>query len=407
MEELSRALEDVFRREKSRVVGALVRVLGGLDVAEEAFQEAALAALASWPTSGRPTNPAAWLTTAAKNWARDAGRHRDIVARKAPLLVEDEATAPPLLDPIGDDELRLLFACCHPVLTLESQVALTLKVVAGFTTEEIARAFVCPERTIAQRIVRAKRTIEEQRVPFVVPEGPELEERLAAVLTVVYLLFNEGHTARAGKLMRIDLQAEAMRLARVLCDLLPDEPDVYGVYALIAFGVARAASRTDARGELVLLADQDRSSWDRRAIKEGLVALQRARRLLRRGPRESAGHVLEAEIAACHATATTWEATDWTAILRAYDALVVARPSPVVALNRAVAVCMCRGPAEALAEIAPLEEPLAGYHLFHAMRADFRSRLGEDARDDYRRALELTQNESERAFLRRKLDPTG
>lgn len=400
MAELSHALEDVFRREKGRVVGGLVRLLGNLDAAEEAFQEAVLAALPAWRADGTPSNPAAWLTTAAKNYARDAIRHRRIVDRKAPLLVEDDWVAPPTLASIADDELRLIFTCCHPVLTLDTQVALTLKVVADFSTEEIARAFLCPEKTIARRLTRAKRTLEEGRIAYAVPERAELPERIAPVLAVVYLLFNEGHTTREGPLMRLDLQAEALRLARVLCDLLPDEPEVFGLYALIAFGVARAATRTDERGELLLLSEQDRSRWDRAAIKEGLVALLRARRL---GGGES--YLLQAEIAACHATAPTWEATDWARIFRAYDDLLAVAPSPVVAMNRAVAICMKEGPATALAALAPLEAELASYHLFYALRADFRSRQGEDARDDYRRALELASNESERTFLRKKIDP--
>lgn len=400
MAELSHVLEDVFRREKGRVVGGLVRLLGNLDAAEEAFQEAVLAALPAWRANGTPSNPAAWLTTAAKNYARDAARHRRIVDREAPLLIEDDLVAPATLASIADDELRLIFTCCHPVLTLDTQVALTLKVVAGFNTEEIARAFLCPEKTIARRLTRAKRTLEEERVGYAVPERAELPERLAPVLAVVYLCFNEGHTTREGPLIRLELQAEALRLSRVLCDLLPDEPEVFGLYALIAFGVARAATRMNERGELLLLSEQDRSRWDRAAIKEGLVALQRARRL---GGAES--YVLQAEIAACHATAPTWEGTGWARILRAYDALLAVAPSPVVAMNRAVAICMQQGPAAALAALAPLEAELANYHLFYALRADFRSRQGEDAHDDYRRALELASNESERAFLRKKIDP--
>ena len=398
MAELSHALEDVFRREKGRVVGGLVRLLGNLDAAEEAFQEAVLAALPAWRASGPPLNPAAWLTTAAKNYARDAARHRRVVDRKAPLLASDDWVAPATLASIADDELRLIFTCCHPVLSLDTQVALTLKVVASFSTEEIARAFLCPETTIARRLTRAKRTLEEARVTYDVPERAELGERLAPVLAVVYLLFNEGHTASEGPLLRLDLQAEALRLARVLCDLLPDEPEVFGLYALIAFGIARATTRTNEQGELLLLSEQDRSRWNRAAIKEGLVALLRARRL---GGGEST--LLQAEIAMCHATAPTWEATDWARILRAYDELLRVAPSPVVAMNRAVAVCMQAGPAAALATLAPLEAQLANYHLFYALRADFRSRQGEDARSDYRRALELASNESERAFLRKKI----
>jgi RNA polymerase sigma-70 factor (ECF subfamily) len=285
------------------------------------------------------------------------------------------------------------------VLSLDSQVALTLKVVAGFTTEEIARAFLSPEKTIAQRIVRAKRTIEEARLPYDVPERAELPERLASVLAVVYLIFNEGHTTHEGPLMRLDLQAEALRLGRLLCDLLPGEPEAFGLFALIAFSFARAATRTDERGTLLLLSEQDRLRWDRPTIKEGLMALQRARRLGGRGT-----YVLQAEIAACHTTAQDWDSTDWSRILGCYDELLALTPSPVVALNRAVAVCMHDGPAEGLAALSELEAPLASYHLFYALRADFRRRLGQDARDDYRRALELAGNESERSFLRRRID---
>ena len=406
MEELtSAALDEVFRREKGRVVGALVRLFGDLDTAEEAFQEAVLAALPSWRgPGGLPANPGAWLTTAAKNHARDAARHRHIVDRTAPLLAEaDEAPATPeTREAIVDDELRLIFTCCHPALTLDTQVALTLKVVAGLTTDEIARAFLAPEKTIAQRITRAKATIEEQRLRYEVPGRLELPERLAAVLAVVYLVFNEGHTTREGPLMRLDLQAEALRLGRVLGDLLPNEPDVFGLLALMAFSFARAATRTDERGALLLLADQDRARWDRPMIKEGLIALQRARRLGGGG-----SYVIQAEIASCHTTAPAWETTDWSRILGCYDELMAHAPSPVVALNRAVAVCMTEGPEEGLAALAEVAAPLARYHLFYALRADFRRRLGQDARDDYGRALELASNEGERAFLRRKIDEAG
>ncbi|HEY8086701.1 MAG TPA: DUF6596 domain-containing protein, partial [Polyangiaceae bacterium] len=369
------------------------------DAAEEAFQEAVLAALPAWRAGGVPANPAAWLTTAAKNHARDAARHKRVVERKAPLLVENDMVTPETIESISDDELRLIFTCCHPVLTLDTQVALTLKVVAGFTTDEIARAFLSPEKTIAQRITRAKKTIEDEHLPYEVPERAQLPERLASVLAVVYLIFNEGHTTREGPLMRLDLQAAAQRLTRQLCDLLPTEPEVFGLFALIALSVARAATRTDERGELLLLSEQDRSRWDRPTIKEGLMALQRARRLGGRG-----SYVLQAEIAACHTTAAAWDTTDWRRILGCYDELLALTPSPVVALNRAVAVCMHDGPEEGLAALAELEAPLASYHLFYALRADFRRRLGQDARDDYRRALELAGNESERSFLRRRID---
>jgi RNA polymerase sigma-70 factor, ECF subfamily len=346
-----------------------------------------------------PTNPGAWLTTAAKNHARDAARHQRIVDLKSPLLSEQGSEMPELPDSISDEQLRLIFTCCNPALTLDSQVALTLKVVAGLTTDEIARGFLCPEKTISQRITRAKKAIEERQLPYEVPERLQLPERLAPVLAVVYLVFNEGHTTRQGPLMRLDLQTEALRLARMLCDLLPNESEVFGLFALIALSLARAGTRTDEHGDLLLLSDQDRSRWDRAMIKEGLLALQRARRL------GSAGaYTLQAEISVCHATATTWADTDWSRILRSYDELLALTPSPIVALNRAVAVCMHSGPAAGLEALSELEAPLSNYHLFFSLRADFRSRAGENARDDYERALLLASNESERRFLRRKID---
>ena len=399
MEDLIRALDDVVRCEKGRVVGGLVRLLGSLDAAEEAFQDAVVAALARWPADGTPDNPAAWLTATARNHALDAARHRSVVKRKTSWLKVDDMVAPSTIESVSDDLLRLIFTCCHPALTLDSQVALTLKVVAGFSTDEIARAFLSPEKTVAQRLTRAKATIQEKRLPYEVPERAELSQRLASVLAVVYLIFNEGHTARAGTLMRVDLQEEALRLARLLCDLLPNEPETYALFALVAFSLARAASRTDERGEVLLLAQQDRTRWNRPLIKEALLALTRARRL---GGRES--YRWQAEIAACHVTAPTWEHTDWGRIVTAYDQLVASSPSPVVALNRAVALSMIAGPAEALEALAPLEAPLHQYHLFYATRADLRRRLGQDGRDDYARALALTTNEGERRFLQRQLE---
>ncbi len=389
----------VSRRDRGRVLAQLVRFLGSIDAAEEAFQEAVLSALATWPERGVPDSPSAWLMTSAKNHALDRLRHRRIVDAKAPLLAENPMTPADTFESVGDDQLRLLFTCCHPALPPEGQVALTLKLIAGFSTEEMARAFLCPETTIAQRIVRAKRTIDEKRLPYEVPGRAELPERLASVLAVVYLVYNEGHTSRAGGLMRLDLQREALRLARLLCDLLPGEAEVFALFAIVAFGCARAATRLDARGDLVLLSEQDRGRWDRALIKDGLVALARARRI---GPRGS--YVLQAEIAACHAIAPAWEKTDWAAILHAYDELCALDPSPVIALNRAVALSMEEGPAAGLAALAELEEPLSRYHHFYATRADLRRRLGLDATADYERALALAENEDERRFLRRKLD---
>ena len=393
MAELSATLDEVVRREKGRVVGGLVRLLGNLDAAEEAFQDAVVAALATWPSSGTPVNPAAWLTSTARNRARDVARHRKVMHAKASLLAEDDIMPATTIEAVSDDELRLIFTCCHPELTLESQVALTLKVVAGLTTGQIARAFLAEDKTIGQRISRAKGTIEAKQLRYEVPDRAELPQRLASVLAVIYLVFNEGHANRDD-----ELQREALRLARGLCDLLPSEPEPFGVVALIAFSLARAATRTDEAGDVLLLAQQDRARWDRPLIVEGLMALARARRLGGRG-----AYVLQAELAACHAVAGSWDETDWAAILRTYDELYALSGSPVDALNRAVAVAMVLGPQEALAALVPLEEPLARYHLFYATRADFRRRLGEDARMDYERALELAPSEADRTFLRKQM----
>lgn len=391
------ALETVFRREKARVVGGLLRSLGSLDAAEEAFQDAVAAALGAWTEV--PENPAAWLTTTARHRALDAARHQRVVADKAPLLREDAVVEPQTLRSIDDDPLRLIFTCCHPALTLESRVALTLKVVVGLSTEEIARAFLSPDKTVAQRIARAKRILEEQRIPYEVPEKSELPERLAAVLAVLYLVFNEGHTAREGPLVRVDLQAEALRLALELTNLLPTEPEVFGLVALIAFSLARAHTRTDGEGELVPLPRQDRARWEGRLIKEGLMALSRARRL-----QGSGRYATEAEIAACHVTAPTWEATDWPRILGLYDALLAVDPSPVVALNRSVALGFVAGPDAALAELEALAGPLASYHPFFVVRAEMRRRAGQSPIEDLTRALSLVTNERERRYLERELE---
>jgi RNA polymerase sigma factor (sigma-70 family) len=388
-------LADIVRRERPRIVGALLRASGSIDVAEEAFQDAVVAALASWPVHGVPDNPAAWLTAAAKNRVRDAHRHRSVVDEKAPLLAEDPMQTD--VQTISDDQLRLIFTCCHPELPREAQVALTLKVIAGFSTEELARAFLVPEVTMAQRIVRAKRTIEQRHLGVAEPGTRDLGDRLAAVLEVVYLIFNEGHTAREGALVRVDLQAEALRLGRELADLLPREPEVYGLVALMAFAAARATTRTDADGVLLRLSEQDRGQWHVGLIEEGLHALARARTL------GGGIYTLQAEIAACHVTAPSWEATDFARIVTIYGELQGRTGSPVVALNRAIAIAMRDGPAAGLAELGELEEPLARYHLFYATRADLLTRLGRDGRADYERALELATNDSEREFLRRQL----
>jgi len=396
--ELSAIIEAVVREERGRILGGLMRLCGSLDAAEEAFQEATLVALHEWKVSGVPGNPAAWLTTVAKNRARDMRRRRAVAEAKAPLLVEDEMSAPETIDTVSDDCLRLIFTCCHPELAADNQIALTLKVVAGFSTEEIARAFVSSEATISQRILRAKQTIEDKRLSYEIPDPSDLSERLTAALGVVYAMFNEGHTSRSGPLMRLDLQAEALRLGRLLGDLVPREPEVFGLVAMMAFSAARARTRVDADGLPILLSAQDRSRWDASLLREGLVALQRARTLHGRG-----AHVIQAEIAACHVTASRWEATDWATILGFYDELLATTRSAIVALNRAIAVAMLRGPVEGLAELKALETPLATYHLFYATRADFLERAGRDPRDDLKRAIALATNDSERRLLERRL----
>jgi RNA polymerase sigma factor (sigma-70 family) len=395
--DLTAIVEETVRREHGRIVGGLLRLCGNLDAAEEAFQEAALAAIQAWREQ-IPANPGAWLMTAAKNSAKDARRHRAVVDAKAPLLVEDDMDARETIDTVSDDYLRLIFTCCHPELSTDNQIALTLKVVAGFSTEEIARAFVCSESTISQRILRAKQTLEQKRVPYEIPDLAELGARLAAVLGVVYAMFNEGHTGHSGPLMRLDLQAEALRLGRLLCDLVPSEPEAFGLLAIMAFSAARAGTRVDAEGLPVLLSAQDRSRWDRGLIREGLMALQRARSLGGHGP-----YVVQSAIAATHVTAPAWEQTDWAAIVALYDVLGAITPSPVVALNRAVAVSMRAGPAEGLEALKNLERPLADYHLFYATRADFLERAGKDPRPDLHKAISLATNDGERRLLERRL----
>ncbi len=400
---------EAFRQEYGRVVASVVRIVRDLDRAEEIVQEAFARALDHWPTDGTPDRPGAWLLTTARRRALDhlrrarrAGTHVDALAYEAALAVPDEG--PEVTDPdvIPDDRLRLIFTCCHPGLPADSRVALTLRLVGGLSTAEIARAFLVPEPTIAQRLVRAKRTIRERALPYEVPEGVELTERLPAVLAVVYLIFNEGYAAHAGDaLVRQDLCHEATRLGRTLAELMGDEPEVLGLLALMELQASRAVARTDAAGDLVLLADQDRARWDRPAIARGLAWLERA------GPLDGAGpYQLQAAVAACHARATSWEATDWPRIVQHYDALAVASPSPVIALNRAVAIGLAHGPAVGLAALGDLDATaLRGYHLLPAARADFLRRLERwpEAAAEYRRALALTDNARERSFLAARL----
>ena len=397
MADLTALVASTVRSERGRIVGGLLRLCGSIDAAEEAFQDAALRALEAWRAE-LPVNPGAWLMTAAKNSAKDARRRRAVADAKAPLLAEEDAGGAATLDTLSDDYLRLVFTCCHPELSTSNQIALTLKVVAGFSTEEIARAFVTSEATISQRILRARQTLEEKKVSYAIPERRELAGRIAPVLGVVYALFNEGHTAHTGPLMRLDLQAEALRLGRLLSDLLPNEPEVFALLALMAFGAARAGTRVDATGAPILLRDQDRSRWNKEVLREGLMALQRARSLGGRGV-----YLLQAEIAAAHVTAPSYASTNWAAIVACYTALMAEAPSPVVALNRAIAISMHTGPHAGLAALNELARPLADYHLFYATRADFLERTGANPLPDLRKALLLATNDGEKSLLEQRL----
>jgi RNA polymerase sigma-70 factor (ECF subfamily) len=397
MADLTELVQEIVRRERGPVVGRLLRLGGSLDQAEEAFQEAALAAIEAWRREV-PANPGAWLMTAAKNSLRDVWRHRVVADAKSSLLAEDDMESRNDPDTVSDDFLRLVFTCCHPEISRDNQIAITLKVVAGFETEEIARAFACSEDTISQRILRARQTIQEKELPYEPPERDELAGRVSAVLGVVYAMFNEGHTGTTGALMRLDIQAEALRLGRLLCDLVPREAEAFGLLALMAFGAARAGTRVDADGVPILLDAQDRAVWNKDLLREGLMALARARSIGGRGP-----YVVQAEIAAVHVTAPSWAQTDWGRIVTLYDALAAVAPSPIVALNRAIAVSMRDGPAAGLAALAELEGPLADYHLFYAARADFLARAGKNPTRDLRKALALVTNDGDRRLLERRL----
>jgi RNA polymerase sigma-70 factor (ECF subfamily) len=398
--------EAIYRAESRRVFATLVRLLGDFDLAEEALHDAFRAALEQWPRDGVPANPRAWLVSTGRFKAIDGIRRRarfvaiDDVAEQVDAIAHD--TRPWDGEGIEDDRLRLVFTCCHPALSPDAQVALTLREVCGLTTEEIAHAFLSSAPTLAQRIVRAKAKIRDARIPYQVPTPAELPERLDSVLRVVYLVFNEGYSASSGEsLTRVDLSSEAIRLGRLLVELLP-EPEAIGLLALMVLQESRRAARTSREGELVLLADQDRSLWNRDQIAEGSALVERALASRRFGP-----YALQAAIAAVHAEAATADATDWSEIVGLYDVLLRADPSPVVELNRAVAVAMRDGPAAGLELVDAIlaRGDLQDYRLAHAARADLCRRLGEtaQARASYQRALALTRQEPERRFLERRL----
>jgi RNA polymerase sigma-70 factor (ECF subfamily) len=404
-----RAIDAVFRIESARLIAGLARIVRDVGLAEELAQDALVIALERWPESGVPENPGAWLMATAKHRAIDALRRRALLERKhqelgRELEARPDKTADDLAealdDDVGDDLLRLMFTACHPVVSTEARVALTLRVLGGLTTEEIARAFLVPEATVAQRIVRAKRTLSEAHIPFEVPRGLDRAARLSSVLEVLYLIFNEGYSATAGDdWLRPALCEDALRLGRMLAGLAPGEPEVHGLVALMEIQASRNAARVGPAGEPVLLLDQDRARWDQLLIRRGLAALQRAEELGGAlGP-----YALQAAIAACHARARTPEETDWTRIAALYTALAQRSPSPVVELNRAVAVGMAFGPAAGLELVDALasEASLKAYHLLPSVRGDLLAKLGrlEEARSEFERAASLTRNSRERDLL--------
>jgi RNA polymerase sigma factor (sigma-70 family) len=404
-----RAIEAVWRIESAKLIAGLTRIVHDVGLAEDLAQDALVAALERWPDSGVPDKPGAWLMATAKHRAIDLLRRGQMQERKHgevgyELESRQESLVPDLDarldDPVGDDLLRLVFISCHPVLSREARAALTLRLLGGLTTDEIARAFLVSETTVAQRIVRAKRTLTEAQVPFEVPRGEDLAARLSSVLEVLYLIFNEGYSATTGEdWLRPQLCEEALRLGRIVVGLVPDEPEVHGLVALMEIQASRSRARVGPKGEPVLLLDQDRGRWDQLLIHRGLAALKRAEELGgERGP-----YVLQAEIAACHARARTAEDTDWARIVSLYDELLQLNPSPVVALNRAVAVAMAFGPSAALELVDGLlgEASLKGYHLLPSVRGDLLHKLGrfEEAKEEFDRAASLTRNARERDLL--------
>jgi RNA polymerase sigma factor (sigma-70 family) len=413
-----RAIAAVWRMECAKVVATVARLTRDVGLAEECAQDALVSALEHWPRDGVPANPAAWLVASAKNRALDQLRHLALRGRRLEELGLDLEAQQALIVPdfvdgldaarrdatIGDDLLRLIFTACHPVLGLDARVALTLKLLGGLSTAEIARAFLVPEPTIAQRIVRAKKTLAAAKVPFELPEGGALAERLAAVLEVVYLVFNEGYAATEGeRWLKRELCDEALRLGRVLATLAPREPEVHGLVALMEIQSSRAAARLDAHGRPVLLAEQDRGRWDRLLIRRGLVALERAEALNAEDGASAGPYVLQAALAACHARAATVETTDWARIVALYDQLLAIAPSPVVALNRAVAIGMALGPQAGLdaADRLTGDAQLARYHWLPSVRGDLLARLGRtaEARAQFEAAAALTANAQERELL--------
>ncbi|MFE6663102.1 RNA polymerase sigma factor [Streptomyces sp. NPDC057697] len=400
------AVETVFRIESPRIIAAVARIVRDVGMAEEIAQDALVAALEQWPESGVPDRPGAWLMATARHRAIDLVRRKETYARKLAevgrSLADVPPPEPPGTDGIDDDLLRLIFTACHPVLATEARIALTLRLLGGLTTEEIARAFLAPEPTVAQRIVRAKRTLGRAGIPFEAPYGPERAARLGPVLEVIYLIFNEGYAATAGDdWLRPALCEDALRLARVLAGLMEQEPEVHGLAALLELQAARTAARTGPDGAPVLLADQDRARWDRLLIRRGVAALERA--VARSGGAGLGPYTVQAAIAACHARAATYEDTDWDTIAALYDRLAAIVPSPVVGLNRAVAVSMARGPAAGLALVDALagDPALRGYHLLPSVRGDLLARTGRlaEARAEFTRAAGLTRNARERALL--------